>query len=128
MDGYKMMYSKKTLSRFQKPKFAKVMKKADSVGEVGNFKCGDIMRVYLKVKDNKIKDISFQTYGCVAAIASTDAICELVKGKTLDQALKLQYKDVIKSLGEMPLIKHHCSIMGLDALKKAIEEYRKKQE
>ena len=120
------MYTKKMLQRFQKPKFSKEMKNADSVGEVGNFKCGDIMRIYLKVKNNKITDISFQTYGCVAAIASTDAICEKVKGMTLDKALRLTAKDVVKTLGEVPPIKVHCSVLGLNALKDAIEKYKKK--
>lgn len=120
------MYNKKILQRFQNPKFSKKMKNADAVGEVGNFKCGDIMRIYLKVKDNKIKDISFQTYGCVAAIASTDMICEQVKGKTLNEALKITPKEIVKKLGEMPPIKFHCSILGLNALKDAIKKYKKK--
>jgi len=120
------MYSQKVLNRFRKPKFSGEIKKADAVGEVGNFKCGDIMRIYLKVKDNKIADIKFKTYGCVAAIASTDEICELVKGKTIDEAEKLTSKDVVKELGEMPAIKVHCSVLGLNALKEAIENYKKK--
>ncbi|MBW2982454.1 iron-sulfur cluster assembly scaffold protein [Candidatus Woesearchaeota archaeon] len=121
------MYSKKILNRFKNPKFAGEMKKADVVGEVGNVKCGDIMRVYLKIKDDKITDIKFKTYGCVAAIASTDYLCEIVKGMTLDQASKVTSKDVVKKMGEVPAIKLHCSILAQDALKKAIEEYKNKK-
>jgi len=120
------MYSKKILERFQKPKFAGEIKKADVVGEVGNVKCGDIMRVYLKIKDGKIQDIKFKTYGCVAAIASTDYLCEIVKGKALDKALKVTNKDIVKKMGKVPAIKLHCSILAQNALKKAIEDYRKK--
>ena len=121
------MYSKKIINRFQKPKFAGEIKKADAVGEVGNVKCGDIMRVYLKIEDDKIKDIRFKTYGCVAAIASTDYLCEIVKGKTLDEALKITSKDVVKKMGKVPAVKLHCSVLAHNALKKAIEDYKKKK-
>ena len=120
------MYSKKILKRFKDPKFAGELKKADAVGEIGNVKCGDIMRVYLNIEDNKIKDIKFKTYGCVAAIASTDFICEIVKGKTLDEALKITSKDVVKKMGNIPTIKLHCSVLAQKALKQAIQKYRKK--
>jgi len=120
------MYSKKILNRFQHPKFAGEIKKADAVGEVGNVKCGDIMKVFLKIENNKIKDIKFKTYGCVAAIASTDYLCEIAKGKTLEQALKITSKDVVKKMGSVPQIKLHCSVLAQNALKQAIEEYRKK--
>jgi nitrogen fixation NifU-like protein len=119
------MYSKKILNRFQNPKFAGEIKKADAVGEVGNVRCGDIMRIYLKIKDNKIQNIKFKTYGCVAAIASTDYLCEIVKGKTLDKALKVTSKDVVKKMGKVPSIKLHCSVLAQNALKEAIEEYKK---
>ena len=121
------MYTKKILNRFQNPKFAGEIKKADAIGEIGNVKCGDIMRVYLKIKDNKIIDIKFKTYGCVAAIASTDYLCEIVKGMTLDKALKITSKDVVKKMGKVPSIKLHCSVLAQNALKKAIEEYKKKK-
>jgi len=120
-----MVYTKKILDRFQHPKFAGEIKKADAVGEVGNVRCGDIMRVYLKIEKDKIVDVKFKTYGCVAAIASTDYLCEIVKGKTLDQALKVTSKDVVKKMGKVPAIKLHCSVLAQDALKKAILEYRK---
>jgi nitrogen fixation NifU-like protein len=120
------MYSKKIMARFTKPKFAREMKDADAVGEVGNVKCGDIMRVYIKVKDNRIKDISFMTYGCVAAIASSDYLCEMAKGKTIDKALLITSADVVKKMGKVPNIKIHCSVLAQDALKQAIEAYKTK--
>jgi nitrogen fixation NifU-like protein len=119
-----MKYTQKVLDRFQKPEFSGEMKNADAVGEVGNIRCGDIMRIYIKVKDNKITDIKFKTYGCVAAIASTDFLCEIVKGKTLEEAEKVTGKDVVKKCGEIPPIKVHCSILAQNALRKAIKEYK----
>jgi nitrogen fixation NifU-like protein len=122
------MYSKKILNRFKNPKFAGKIENADAVGRVGNVKCGDIMEISIKVKEDKIKDIKFLTYGCVAALVSSDVLCELAKGKTLNQALKITSQDVIKAMGgEVPLIKVHCSVLAQDALKKAIENYRKKK-
>ena len=121
------MYSKKILERFRNPKFVGEISDADSIGEVGNVRCGDIMRIYIKVKNNKIQDIKFRTYGCVAAIASSDYLCELAKGKTLDKALKITSKDIVKKMGEVPQIKIHCSVLAQNALKKAIEEYREKE-
>ena len=119
-------YSKKLMKHFRNPKFVKKVKNPDGVGEVGNLRCGDIMHLEIKVEDNKIKDIGFQTFGCAAAIASSDVVCELAKGKTLEQAGKLTKDDIIKKLGSMPPIKVHCSVLGIQALKKAIENYKKK--
>lgn len=122
------MYTKEILARFQKPKFSGEIKNADGIGEVGNVRCGDIMKVFIKVKDNKIQKIRFMTYGCVAAIASSDVLCEIATGKTLEAALNITSKDVIKAMGgEIPPVKAHCSILAQDALKKAIEDYKKKQ-
>ncbi|MFH1054367.1 MAG: iron-sulfur cluster assembly scaffold protein [Candidatus Woesearchaeota archaeon] len=122
-----MYYTKKVKNRFTKPKFAGEIKNADAVGEVGNVKCGDIMRIYLKIKDDRIKDIRFKTYGCVAAIASSDFLCEIVKGKPLDDALAITSKDVVNAMGgEVPPIKIHCSVLAQDALKDAIKKYKKK--
>lgn len=121
------MYSKETLARFKKPKFAGEMKDADGVGQLGNVRCGDVLKIFIKVKDNKIKDIKFLTYGCVAAIAASDMMCELAKGKTLEAALKIKYDDIIKRLGDLPQIKYHCSVLSTAALKKAIDDYRSKQ-
>ena len=123
-----MDYSKKALERFRNPKNAGEMEAADGVGQEGNMKCGDVLKVYLKVKDGRIADAKFLTYGCVAAIASTDTLCELVKGKTLEEAEKVTAMEVIDDLGGVPQVKYHCSMMGRAALKKAIEECRKKGE
>lgn len=104
----------------------KEIKDADAVGQAGNPRCGDVMKVYLKIKKDKIKDASFQTFGCPAAIAASDAMCELAKGKTLAAAKKITSKDIVKKLGgEMPPIKLHCSVLGMQTLKKAIESYKK---
>jgi nitrogen fixation NifU-like protein len=123
------MYSKETIKRFQKPKFVGEMKDADAVGQEGNVKCGDIMKIFLKVDDKseKIKDIKFQTYGCVAAIAASDAMCELAKGKTIKEALKITAKDIVKKLGPLPAIKFHCSILGTEALHNAIKNYEERK-
>ena len=123
-------YSKEVMKRFKNPKFAKKMRNPDAVGEVGNAKCGDVMKIFLKIKKNKeeiIQDISFQTFGCVAAISSSDALCELAKGKTLDQALKITRKDIVKKLKGLPSLKFHCSVLGEEALQKAIKDYKKKK-
>lgn len=122
------MYDKKIMERFQKPIYAGELKDADAVGEVGNVKCGDIMRVYIKVDSNDvITDIKFMTYGCVAAIASSDYLCELAKGKKIDDALKITSKDVVDKMGgDVPSIKVHCSILAQDALKKAVDNFREK--
>lgn len=124
-------YSKEVMKRFKKPKFAREMKDADASGNVGNPQCGDVMEVFIKVDKNKkgeefIKDISFKTYGCVAAIASSDALCELAKGKTVKEALKISRDDIVKKLNGLPNIKFHCSVLGEEALQKAIENYRNK--
>ncbi|PIU22204.1 MAG: hypothetical protein COT14_02510 [Candidatus Diapherotrites archaeon CG08_land_8_20_14_0_20_30_16] len=118
------MYSKKVIETFKNPKHAGKIKDADAIGCVGNIKCGDKIQVFLKVKNNKIEDIKFQTYGCPAAISASDTMCKLVKGKTLEKAEKLTYKNIIDELGQMPKIKYHCSIMGTEALHNAILNYR----
>ena len=101
--------------------------KYDAMGQVGNPICGDQMRMYIQVEDNKIKDIRWKTYGCASAIASTSALSEIAKGKTLDEALKISAKDIDDYLGNLPKHKFHCSILGHDALKEAIENYRNKK-
>ncbi|MBU0459429.1 MAG: iron-sulfur cluster assembly scaffold protein [Nanoarchaeota archaeon] len=120
------MYTEETMRHFLNPKYHKDLNKFNAVGEVGNVKCGDVMRIYLDIKDGVIKDISFKTYGCVAAIASTDAMCELVKGMKVEEAYKLTHKDVMRKLGDLPAIKIHCSSLSIEALRKAIENYKKK--
>ncbi|MBU0893935.1 MAG: iron-sulfur cluster assembly scaffold protein [Nanoarchaeota archaeon] len=121
-----LRYSKELVKRFRNPKYVKKIKNPDGVGEVGNIKCGDIMNLQIKVDENKIKDIGFHTFGCPAAVASSDVVCELARGKTLEQAKKLTKKDIIKKLKGMPPIKVHCSVLGIDALKKAIENFEEK--
>ena len=116
-------YSKELMKHFKDPKFVKKLQNPDAVGEIGNLRCGDIMKLEIKVEDNKIKDIGFQTFGCPAAVASSDVVCELAKGKTLEQAKKLTKDDIVKKLGGMPPIKIHCSVLGIQALKKAIKNY-----
>ena len=121
------MYTEKTIRHFRDPKFAGEIKNPDAVGEVGNIRCGDVMKMFIKVENGLIKDIKFQTYGCIAAIASSDVMCELAIGKTLDDALKITFKEVIKELDDLPQIKFHCSVLGTAALKKAIQNYKKKK-
>jgi len=118
-------YNKQVMKHFLKPKFAWKMENPDVIGRIKNDMCGDIMEVYLKIKDDRIKDISFQTLGCAAAIASSDVLCELAKGKTLKQAKKIKRKDIIKKLKSLPAIKLHCSVLGERTLHDAIEKYEK---
>ncbi|MFW6233105.1 MAG: iron-sulfur cluster assembly scaffold protein [Nanoarchaeota archaeon] len=120
-------YSKKVMKHFTHPKNVGELKNPDGVGEVGNMKCGDIMKIGIKV-DNKevIKDIKFKTFGCSAAVASTSALTELVKGKNINNAKKITMKKVAEHLGGLPNIKLHCSSMAVNALKKAIQDYEKK--
>jgi len=119
-------YTKKLMRHFKNPKFVKKVKNPDAVGEVGNIRCGDIMHLEIKVEKGKIKDIGFQTFGCPAALASSDVVCKIAKGKTLEQARKIKKDEIIKKLGGMPPIKIHCSVLGIQALRKAIENYERK--
>ena len=127
------MYSKKLLKYFKNPKNVGKIKDADAVGEAGNPMCGDIMRMYLKTqktedrrqKTDIIKDAKFETLGCGAAIAMSSRVTELIKGKTLEDAKKLKAADVAAGFG-LPKQKYHCSILGIEALQKAIEDYKKK--
>lgn len=119
-------YSKQVMKEFLEPKNFGEMENPDAVGETGSPACGDIMKLYLKVKDNKIEDIMFQTFGCASAIATTSIITQIVKGMPIDEAENLTMQDVMKKLEGLPQIKVHCSSMGIQALKKAIENYRSK--
>lgn len=119
------MYSDKVLDHFKNPRNQGAMKDASAVGVDGNPVCGDVMKIYIKVKDNVIEDVSFETLGCAAAIAVSSSLTEVVKGKTLDEAMKIEKDDIVKELGGLPAPKVHCSMLGVDALKKAIEEYKK---
>ena len=98
----------------------------DAIGKVGNAMCGDIMELYLRVKDNIIIDAKFKTYGCAAAIASTSVLTELIKGKTIEQALEISNKKIREMLGKMPKHKYHCTVLAEQALKDAVEDYKKK--
>ncbi|MBT4166120.1 iron-sulfur cluster assembly scaffold protein [archaeon] len=120
-------YGKEVMKHFTSPEFMGEMKNPSAVGELGNMKCGDIMKIYLKIFEGKIEDISFQTFGCVAAIASSDVLCELAKGKSLEEAKKITNKMIIEKLGGLPSIKEHCSVLGAGALKKAVENYESKK-
>jgi nitrogen fixation NifU-like protein len=123
----KPYYSKEVIKRFTHPKNFGEIKNADAVGQVGNPRCGDIMKLYIKVEKEKgkeiIEDIKFHTLGCAAAIATSDMACDLVKGKTLKEAQKIDYKKIIKALGDLPLIKIHCSVLAREGLKAAVEDY-----
>jgi nitrogen fixation NifU-like protein len=121
------MYSKKVIEHFKNPKNVGKIEKADGVGTVGNRACGDVMHLYIKVENNKIVDIRFETMGCAAAIATSSMITELAKGKTLDEALKLNKDNIIDALEGLPPIKIHCSLLAIEALHKAIEDYKKKK-
>lgn len=120
-------YTEKVMEHFRNPRNMGVMENPDGVGEVGNPACGDVMTVQIKVKDNRISDIKFQTFGCIAAIATSSMITELAKGKTLDEAMKITRNDVAGELGGLPPIKMHCSNLAADALHAAIEDYLKKK-
>lgn len=121
------MYSKKVIQHFTKPHNYGKMEKADAAGEAGNPVCGDLMRIYIKVEGDIIKDIKFETLGCAAAIATSSMITDLAKGKTLDEAMKISNKDVAESLEGLPPIKMHCSNLAADALRDAIEKYKSKK-
>ena len=121
-------YNKQVMKRFLKPKNFGKLKNADSVGQMGNMKCGDIMEVSFKLDKTKkkISQVKFQTWGCVAAIAASDALCELAKGKTLNEAKKITNKDITDRLKGLPSVKLHCSVLGAGALHKAVDNYNKK--
>ncbi|MGN0767723.1 MAG: Fe-S cluster assembly scaffold protein NifU [Christensenellales bacterium] len=121
------MYSKKVLDTFANPKNVGEIENADGVGTVGNAKCGDIMQVFLKIENDVIVDAKFKTFGCTAAIASSSMATEMIKGKTLDEALKLKNADVVEALEGLPPQKIHCSVLAEEAIAEAIKDYRSKQ-
>lgn len=121
------MYTDKVLDHFRNPRNMGEIPDADGVGTVGNPVCGDLMSIYIKVKDNRIEDIKFKTFGCGAAIATSSMITELAKGKTLDEAMKISRGDVADNLGGLPPIKMHCSNLAADGLHAAIQDYLKKK-
>lgn len=117
------MYSQKVLKCFKNPHNVGKIKNPDGIGKVGNIICGDVMWLYIKVKDNIITDIKFETFGCVSAIATSSMITDLAKGKTLSEALKITKTDVVENLDGLPPVKIHCSILAIDALAEAIYDY-----
>ena len=128
-----MQYTEEVLNHFQKPHNMGELKNPDAIGKVGNPVCGDLMWIYLKIGKNKkgqeiIKDISFKTFGCVAAIATSSMLTDLAKGKTLDEAKKITKKDISNSLNGLPALKEHCSNLAAEGLQKAINNYVKKAE
>lgn len=120
-----MEYTKKVLEHFKHPKNMGKIKNPDAIGEAGNPVCGDIMNIYLKIKNNKIKDIKFHTLGCAAAIAISSVLTEIAKGKTLEEAKKISSKEIVEKLGGVPPQKFHCSILAKEALDDAIKAYHK---
>jgi nitrogen fixation NifU-like protein len=117
-------YSEKVMDHFLNPRNVGEIKNADGVGEVGNPVCGDMMIFYIKVKDGRIRDVKFKTFGCGAAIAVSSMVSEMALGKTLEEAMDLMNSDVAEALGGLPSNKMHCSNLGAEALHKAIENYR----
>lgn len=120
------MYSEKVMDHFTNPRNVGEIENADGVGEVGNPTCGDIMRISIVVEDNLIKDVKFKTFGCGAAIATSSMVTEMVKGKTIEEALAITNKQVAEELGGLPPAKMHCSNLAADALHKAIEDWKEK--
>ena len=118
-----MLYSEKVMDHFQNPRNLGKMENADGVGEVGNAKCGDIMRMYIKVADGRIDDVSFITFGCGSAIATSSMATEMIKGQTLEDALTLSNRAVVEALDGLPANKVHCSVLAEQAVKAAIKDY-----
>ena len=124
-------YSEKVMELFRNPKNMGSIKDADGIGTVGNPQCGDVMKIYMKIGKNKqnqdvIKNIKVETFGCVAALTSSSILTEMAKGKTVGYALSITKDEVAKKLGGLPPIKYHCSVLAVDALRSAIEDYQKK--
>ena len=117
------MYSDKVMDHFTNPRNVGEIEGADGIGEVGNAKCGDIMKIYLKVEGNVIQDVKFKTYGCGSAIASSSMATEMIKGKTVQEALNLTNKAVAEALDGLPPVKMHCSVLAEQAIKKALQDY-----
>ena len=126
-----MQYSEELMDHFKSPRNQGQIEDADGVGEVGNIKCGDVMKIYIKVGEERgddtiLEDVKFETLGCAAAIAATSVLTELAKGKTFKQAFAITKDDIVKKLGQVPALKYHCSVLAEEGLKKAIEDYKSK--
>ena len=122
-----MLYSEKVLDHFSNPRNVGEIENADGVGEVGNATCGDIMKMYIKVDDGIISDVKFKTFGCGAAVATSSMATELIKGKSIDDALKLTNKAVVEALDGLPAVKLHCSVLAEQAIKSALADYYTRQ-
>ena len=118
-----MAYSEKVMDHFANPRNVGEIPDADGVGEVGNPTCGDIMKMYLKIKDDRIEDVKFETFGCGSAIASSSMATELIKGKTIEEALAVTNKQVVDALGGLPAYKLHCSVLAEESIKAAVKNY-----
>ncbi len=122
------LYSEKVMDHFRNPRNVGVIEDANGIGEVGNAKCGDIMKMYLKIEDDIIKDVKFETFGCGSAIASSSMATEMIKGQPVAEAEKLTNKAVAEALDGLPDYKMHCSVLAEEAIKSALEDYRKRSE
>ncbi len=120
------LYSEKVMDHFRNPRNVGVIEDADGVGEVGNAKCGDIMKIYLKIENGIVEDVKFETFGCASAVASSSMATELIKGKPVSEALKLTNQAVAEALDGLPAYKMHCSVLAEEAIKNALEDYYKK--
>lgn len=120
------LYSEKVMDHFRNPRNVGVIEDADGIGEAGNAKCGDIMRIYLKMEEDIIKDVKFETFGCGSAIASSSMATELIKGKPIAEALALTNRAVTEALDGLPAHKLHCSVLAEEAIKKALQDYAEK--
>ena len=118
-----MLYSEKVMDHFQNPRNLGKMDDADGIGEVGNAKCGDIMKMYLKINDGVIEDVKFNTFGCASAIATSSIATEMIKGQKIEDALKLSNKAVVEALDGLPPAKIHCSVLAEQAVKAALKDY-----
>lgn len=127
MESFNTQYSEKVMEHFRNPRNVGEIPDADGIGNVGNPVCGDIMRLYIKVENGKIVDAKFKTFGCGAAIATSSMVTELVKDKSIEEALKISNRAVAEALGGLPSIKMHCSVLAEEALKSAIDDYLKKK-
>ena len=119
-----MSYTKKVIDHFKNPHNQGIIKDADAVGKMGNPNCGDVMKIYLKIKDGVITDIKFETLGCAAAIAVSSALTDMAKGKTIDEALNITKNQIVEDLGGLPAPKIHCSMLGVEALHEAIRQFK----
>ena len=122
-----MLYSEKVMDHFMNPRNVGTIEDADGIGEVGNAKCGDIMKIYIKVDNNIITDVKFNTFGCGSAIASSSMATEMIKGKSIDEALELTNKAVAEALDGLPAHKMHCSVLAEEAIKDAIDDYNNRR-